>query len=191
MENINVNEAPELQAIDGRIAEVHKTVTELLGERATLEQQWRAGKNNSVADKAERVADGGMVDPTMTLPAEVAQIDQAIEIHQEAIRLLQRRRRDAQCSISYRLCQEALTPEYNKSVVSKMRTATRTLLDAMAFEQEFLDMCERNGIEIGFLNRLHLPQVLNRESLRAFLAEAEQRMKYGREPWALANASGS
>jgi hypothetical protein len=170
-EKLDFNRFENLVAEREKLAALSHKLSELQEQKQKLEAEATQVRQFNLKDQAEMVLDGTY--ETRDFNREIEQLDNTIEVHQQAVNLQNQRLNGLERSCSKQICDE-IQPDY-RQVVRKMRDAAQAMIAAMELEAKFIDELQRRDVDIGYIGRIFFPRVLNKDSLQAFVQSTEER----------------
>jgi len=170
-EKLNFSRFENLVAEREKLAALSHKLSELQEQKQKLEVEATQTRKFNLRDQAEMVLDGTY--ETRDFNREIEQLDNSIEVHQQAVNLQNQRLHNLKAFCSKNICDE-IQPDY-RQIVRKMRDAAHAMIAAMELEAKFIDELQRRDIAASYLGRIFLPKILDKDALQAFIRSTEEK----------------
>jgi hypothetical protein len=171
IKQMNLNRFENFAAEQEKLSSLVTKLTQLEETKRQIEARITQAR---LADQAQAVIDG-TYDESRDFSREVERIDRDIDVYQRAIAAQRQKLRNLRSFCSKQICDD-LQADYG-AIVAKLRDSARAMLQAIEVEERFVSELERHGVEVSYIGRVFLPQVLSKNSLEAFVKSTEDRRK--------------
>jgi hypothetical protein len=170
IKQMNLNRFENFAAEQEKLSSLVTKLTQLEETKRQIEARVTQAR---LADRAQAVLDGRY--ESRDFSREIEQLDADLDVYQRAVATQRQKLRNLRSFCSKQICDD-LQADYG-AIVVKLRDSARALLQAIELDEKFISEIERHGVEVSYISRVFLPQVLNKNSLEAFVKSIEDRRK--------------